>query len=160
MLPVDIMNLIDNYNEHDKGFFFCFHDGVYWFNGKRYEKYCKKPYWFYGHYNILNIDIYQSLKNKKLEFKKTIQYEANLIRPLFPFYYKNTVYMFDNLHNRKYDFQTKTWSEFANLKLGSLTHFCVLNDLFYFINYNGMFIYNPNLDLWQTIDLGCYLSIL
>ncbi len=35
------MKLIDNYNEHNKGFFFQCHDDVYWFNGKRYEKWCK-----------------------------------------------------------------------------------------------------------------------
>ncbi len=49
MLPVDIIKLIDNYNEHDKGFFFQnkLHNeveyDVYWFNGKRYEKWCKTP---------------------------------------------------------------------------------------------------------------------
>ncbi len=49
MLPSDILGIIDSYNEHHKGFFLVLFDVVYWFNGKRYEKWCLIPdkfsYW-------------------------------------------------------------------------------------------------------------------
>ncbi len=183
MLPLDIMRLIDNYNEHDKGFFFQLHDNVYWFNGKRYEKYCKPPKWLYGMISA-DIDVYLSLTKKRLKWKKQIVNILNkeycvwhmpelftifrIPKGIFSFngrfqevYNNNTLFLFSNSHNQKYDFQSETWCEFANLNLGFIDRFYLLDGLFYFIHHKGtMFIYNPNLNSWQTIDLGCYLSIL
>ncbi len=58
MIPKDLCNLIESYNEH--GIMISMDINIYWFNGKRYEFWCKKPNYEYAlladilyHNNIL-----------------------------------------------------------------------------------------------------------
>ncbi len=51
MISKDLMNLIHAYNEH--GIYFLFNSILWWFNGKRIEKWCYCP-------NILKIFVYDS----------------------------------------------------------------------------------------------------
>ncbi len=43
MLPNDILGIVTSYNEHDKGFFFISSKFVYWFDGKKCQKWCQSP---------------------------------------------------------------------------------------------------------------------
>ncbi len=69
MLPKDIMDIIDEYNEI--GIFICYCKKIYWFNGKRFEIWCRSKYYYMLTYNN---DLYYR-KSKEILMYKNRRFE-------------------------------------------------------------------------------------
>ncbi len=157
MLPKDLMNLIDKYNEIG---IMCHNaDNVYWFNGKRFEFWCEKLHNF--EYDMLYIDnqiygidmsnytIYQ-FKNKC--FVKTIIY--GLVKEYFTkFYSSRFIYLEDHsivnssnnaLVNVKYDESGKkiTTVLTSNINIESYCRLLKHNNLIYCFTAKKLGVFN------------------
>lgn len=125
MIPKDLLNLIERYNEY--GIYFCLKKSVYWFNAKRIEVFKNQtPYYIeetnihkcFNEHTRLTYD-YSSAKvfvanlgNIFLPHKELVHSGYRLLS------FGNYLYYFGTIKNEKFDVFKLTWSEFKHFGAG------------------------------------------
>ncbi len=68
--------------------------------------------------------------------------------------YQSSLYYFGSTNNERFDFRQGKWIEFkSNPRCWPQFQISLFHNLFYYFCYSKMFVYDPNLDIWEDVTI-------